>query len=200
VKGEALSEQKTDVKYPWQEQSFATRNIAMVHVHENLMQRLTLDGRVHAETLLRVAGAIIGFAAQNAAWKRLGIRREDVPEVRRGQPLTRTDFFRIVAPSGEDTFHGDLINSYITPQNGYPGLTVWHLVATAANELGVPIEELRAVDRHYANVARSVAAGRLGALDVPPEHQPHLDIRDALKIGWPLARQWILYPPPGRIS
>ena len=52
-------------RFPWSgTPAFAECNFAFGHLVQNLPRRLTVDGRVHAETYISAVGAIAGYAAQ----------------------------------------------------------------------------------------------------------------------------------------
>ena len=72
-----------------------------------------------SETLLSAAGALAGFAAQQALWEAL---------VRPGKVSAEKLFMRVTTTSGETFFFGDFLNKVVgSTQAGE--LSIWRLVA-----------------------------------------------------------------------
>ena len=92
---------------PWQGQPDARAcAFAFGHLLANIKDKLTINDRIHAETLLTTGAAIAGFAAQRAMYHRVDETR-DIETLRQirivnhnghryhlGEPLNRTLVFR----------------------------------------------------------------------------------------------------------
>lgn len=56
-----------EADFPWKgEPDDIACNLALGDLINNLPRRLTVNGRIHAETFITASGAIAGFAAQQA--------------------------------------------------------------------------------------------------------------------------------------
>ena len=125
----------------------------------------------HVETVLAALGALAGFSVQMA------IREEFV---RLGKiPLAKA-FAVVTTPDGGTYYFGDLLNEGIVTSK--PGqLSVWGLVAGAAQHLGAP--ELPDLPEIFAHVAHTVGTASFGVPRLSPEHQPQqlpLELLDRL--------------------
>lgn len=154
----------------------------------------TIEGRVHAETLLVAIGAIAGFAAQSAALAR--VRKADIPKpnkpVRSVQEFT--DYLResglfliATTKSGEKFYFGDLINGYLVPQatSTHP---LSSFVDAAALAAGLKPSDIPDYREMFAHAARTVGSPEFAHLRVEQEHQPQIAVRQALDIFWPRAK------------
>ena len=168
-------------------------NIAIGSLRESMLAWLKTERGVHLETLLCSIGALAGFAAQTAAFRRVETR--DFPgadpkmaTAAMAEHLRNANLMVVAnAKSGEAFYFGDLINGYIVPQptNAY---ALWNFVAAAAIETGLPPAELPDCRGMFQFIAQSVGSPEFGVPRVAKEHQPQLAPRAALNLFWPRAR------------
>jgi hypothetical protein len=93
-----------------------------------------------SETLLSAAGALAGFAAQQALWEAL---------VRPGKVSAEKLFMRVTTKSGETFFFGDFLNKVLaSTQTGE--LSIWRLVAAGAALSGARVPSLEPLFEHAA--------------------------------------------------
>jgi len=136
------------------------------------------DGEVNAATVLNAAGALAGFAAQEAIWEGL---------VRNGQMEPAHAFAR-VEKLGETYFFGDLLNTILaSTKEGH--LSVWTFVAGAAVSLGAPT--LPPVAPMFEHCAGTVGTKAFG-IPVLPFHIKLKELpRQALR-HWPQIKSILL--------
>jgi hypothetical protein len=124
----------------------------------------------NAETALSAAGALAGFAAQQAIWEGC---------VRPGElPVTQA-FTRVETTSGETYFFGSLLDMILTStQEGH--LSVWSLVAGAALKSGTQtLPALKPMIAYCAETAGTpafgvpVLPGQLALMELPREALRH---------------------------
>jgi hypothetical protein len=134
---------------------------------------------VNAETLLSAAGALAGFAAQEAIWEGY---------VRTGQLAAAQAIARVETTSGETYFFGDLLNTILaSTKEGH--LSVWTFVAGAAMSLGAPtLPPLVPMFEHCAATIGTPAFG----VPVLPSHVRLREMpRQALR-HWPQIKSILL--------
>lgn len=178
-------------EYPWQPQSTILGNLAIGNLRHNLLGRLTVSGRVHAETLLTTVGALAGFSAQNAVWQ--GV-------IRKGKQVPKNGFLVFTTRSGEKFYYGDLINAYLVPTPGGGRLTLWGFMVGAAIEEGVPVSALPDYANMFEFVTKSIGTTEFGSPRVSAEHKPHMNSPELLKLTWAIAREILLLPGPAGIQ
>ena len=83
-------------------------NYALVHLGHNLRQRLTIEGRIHAETYISAVGAIAGYAAQRTLFA-------ETP------PVVGVNINRVAVASGEQYWFGDTLNYMLVPKTQAEG-------------------------------------------------------------------------------
>jgi hypothetical protein len=67
-----------EADFPWKGRLDDTAcNFAFGDLVNNLPRRLTVNGRVHAETFITASGAIVGFAAQQALFSQLNEAKDE---------------------------------------------------------------------------------------------------------------------------
>jgi hypothetical protein len=110
---------------------------------------------VNAETVLSAAGALAGFAAQEAIWEGL---------VRPGKIASAQALVRVETKSGETYFFGDLLNTIVTStQEGH--LSIWSLAAGAAVKLGA--QSLPRLEPIFAHCSETVGTPAFGVPVLP---------------------------------
>jgi hypothetical protein len=171
---------------PWTKAAAATEcNFALGHLVGNLPHRLTVDGRVHAETYISAVGAIAGYAAQRTLFA-------DTP------PVMGVNINRVGTTSGDQYWFGDALNNMLVPKTSADAnRCVWSLAAGSAAAAGIQPQQLPKLDGMFKHVASTIGGANEGKSSVPAQHQAHLPARDLLKIVWPVAAMCLSGKIPG---
>jgi hypothetical protein len=164
------------VELPWQKSpDVIACNLAFGHLVQNLPRRLTVDGRIHAETYISAVGAIAGYAAQRTLFAR-------------SAPVMGVNIHRVGTASGEQYWFGDSLNNMLVPKSAADAnRCVWSMAAGGAVSAGIPAQQVPKLDAMFKHVASTIGGPNEGKSSVPAQHQPHLPARDLLKAVWPLA-------------
>lgn len=152
------------------------------------MRLLKTERGVRTETLLGVAGAIAGFAAQNAAWA--FIRQHA------GQKLAPNSIAVITTKSGETYIFGDAPNAYLYPQQESKYSTLWHCAAGAAQNAGADPKKLPPVLDMFNHISRVVGTSEFGYPRVVTDHRPEFSVLQSIKTFWPVAHKIFHLPLP----
>jgi len=178
---------------PWQPQSEIRGNLAIGNLRENLLRFLAANGGVHVQTLHATAGALAGFAAQNAALIRAAAETSADGQV----PL---DGLVLAEGTAGDRFlAGNWINVRLFNEPGSV-LPVWGFLAGAAVQAGVPLQELADTHEIVRHVATTIGGPDYGKLRAPAGHQPAFEPNELLRRSWPLACQIFAHPLPAEMS
>jgi hypothetical protein len=137
------------------------------------------DDGVNAETILSAAGALAGFAAQQAIWEGY---------VRTGKLAAEQAIACVKTKSGETYFFGDLLNTILaSTKEGH--LSIWTFVAGAAMSLDAPT--LPPVAPMFEHCAATVGTPAFG-IPVLPSHIRLKEMpRQALR-HWPQVKSILL--------
>jgi hypothetical protein len=150
-------------------------NLAFGHLVGNLPRRLTVDGRIHAETCVSAVGAIAGYAAQRTLFART-------------PPIIGVNINQVGVTSGEHFWFGDALNNMLVPQTVAEGTRcVWSLAAGGAVSAGIPPQDIPDLGAMFKFVASTIGGPNEGRSSVPAEHQAHQPARDLLRVVWPVA-------------
>lgn len=150
-------------------------NFAFGHLVQNLPARLTIDGRIHAETYIAAVGAIAGYAAQRTLFAG-------------SPPVIGVNINRVGTKSGEQYWFGDTLNFMLVPTTNAEGnRCVWPLAVGAAVAAGLQAQQVPKLDAMFKHVASSIGGANEGTSSVPVEHQAQLATRELLKAVWPIA-------------
>jgi len=110
---------------------------------------------ISAETVLSAAGALAGFAAQEAIWE--GV-------VRTGKMGAAQALIRVNTKSGETYYFGDFLNTILaSTKEGQ--LSIWRLVGIAATEVGA--QSLPPLEPLFAQCAETVGTSDFGKPKLP---------------------------------
>jgi hypothetical protein len=198
----AQSGQVTSPRLPWEPKGTPAANVAMLYVETLLMNALKTERGVHAETLLTAVGALAGFSAQHAIWKSI-VEPGKLP-AHGGKDMAAGAFVVAEGKNGEAYYFGDLLNSYLLPQQtryAPPAtLTLFSFVAGAvASSGGKPLgnAELQEI---FANASRTVGGPDFGKPRLPAGHTPGLMPREALNKLWPTAKQALQFRDPKLVA
>jgi hypothetical protein len=171
--------------FPWQPDSTVTGDLAIKSLREALMSALKNERGIHTETLLTAAGALAGFAAQNAALDRLTSRDPAAPKL--GIAIAQMQ-------TGGKMIFGEAVNVFLYPE-AHSTLQLFSIIAGAATQAGVAPAELPDLKEMAAHVAQVVGTADFGKLRAPPEHQPQVPPLELLRKLWPLTRDVLRRPP-----
>jgi hypothetical protein len=167
----------TRYKQPWALASDGVgANVALADLVNNLPRRLTVDGRLHTETLLAAIGAIAGYAAQRALLARMS--PEDV---------TPENGFHTVTTVGGGLFiYGEPIDYALLPRSPHDMDNLWAHATGGAVTAGLDPEAVPPVAPMFAHVAKTLGSPEEGNSSLrdcrfmaPP--------RDLLSAIWPFA-------------
>ena len=175
--------------FPWEPVSARRGRIASEALRQMLMRRLKGDHGVHAQTLLAAAGALVGFAAQNAALEQgeiLSLRRDLVAP--QSLLLHRS-------PKGERFLFGSWVNAPLLAGYGH-GAPLQRFLTNAGEAAGLSKGEMPDFRGIEARVSASVGEAAFGTLVTPRGHRPAAQPHELLKALWPQTRRTILAPLP----
>ena len=141
-------------------------NFAGAHLVQNLQVPLTVDGRVHAETLIAAAGALAGWGAHRSF-------------VASTEALTRAERDKQVTiatmKDGRRLLFGDAINAMLVSNSPATApLCVWNYLAGTAIGHGLAERDLPDLGGMFSHVSKQLGGAREGFPSTPDEHQPHL--------------------------
>lgn len=161
---------------PWKNAPDAVAcNFALGHLVGNLPGRLTIDGRIHAETYMSAVGAIAGYAAQRTLFAMT-------------PPVMGVNINRVGVASGEQYWFGDSLNYMLVPRTEADGnRCVWSLALGGAMSAGVQPQQLPKLDAMFKHVAATIGGANDGKSSVAADRQAHLPARELLKAVWPVA-------------
>jgi len=155
----------------------AAADLALADLVNNLPRRLTVDGMLHAETLLAATGAIAGFAAQRALMD--GMTAEQVVDPSSG--------FRIVQTiNGGYFFFSEALDQALLPTSAADPHKLWTLAASGAMTAGLDANRLPPVAPMFEHVAKTLGSGREGATSVR-DCAFMAPARELLMAVWPFA-------------
>lgn len=161
---------------PWQKAPDAVAcNFALGHLVGNLPHRLTVDGRIHAETYISAVGAIAGYAAQRTLFAE-------------SPPVMGVNINRVGVKSGQQYWFGDTLNYMLVPKtDADANRCVWSLAAGGAASAGIQVQQMPKLDAMFKHVASTIGGANEGKSSVPAKHQAQLSARELLKAVWPVA-------------
>lgn len=168
-------------RHPWDGAPDAVgANFAVADLINNLPRRFTIDGRIHAETLLAASGAVAGYAAQRALFAQLAV--DGVAAESSGLIIANTK-------DGRRRLMGDRLNAMLLPQCSSvteAAEKLWPLAQGAAVSTGLDASRMPDVRPMFAHVVGTIGGEREGTTSVP-NRQFQLPTLELLKIAWPLA-------------
>ncbi len=161
--------------FPWSnDTAFPSCNFAFGHLVRNLGPRLSVDGRLHAETYLAGAGAVAGFAAQQSLF-------DLVP------PVMGKTINVLTTKAGANYWFGDNLNFMLVSNGQADEEKLWGNAAGAALQAGLPRERLPKLDDMFKHVAGSIGSEHEGWPSCAASHRPHAPVLFLLQVLWPLA-------------
>lgn len=177
---------------PWKDDStnFIGCNFAYADLINNLPRFLTLDGRVHAETLVAGSGAIAGFAAQLTLWA----QRPDFSIETLSESTPNAGLFIVRNPRGDRYIYGDPLKEMIFCKEKTPTqitARLWEWAVGGAIAAGLDRSKTPDTLSIWENANRSIQTGSEGMPSVEKEHWPHLTPAQLLERLWPIAKQML---------
>jgi hypothetical protein len=163
-------------EFPWKNAPEAVAcNFALGHLVGNLPRRLTVGGRIHAETYISAVGAIAGYAAQRTLFAE-------------SPPVMGVNITRAGTASGEQYWFGDSLNQMLVPKTeADASRCVWSVGAGGAVSAGLQPQQIPNLDAMFKHVASTIAGTNEGKSSVAAQHQAQLPGRELLKAVWPVA-------------
>ncbi len=164
-------------KHPWRDApDGVAANFALADLVNNLPRRLTIDGRIHSETLLAAGGAIAGYAAQRAVLSPMA-----------PQDITPSNGFQMVQTNRGDLFlFGEPVDQALLPRSNADADKLWPLAAGAAITAGLDPNGLPPIPPMFEHVGKTLGGPREGLPSIEGvEFQ--LPPKELLKLVWPLA-------------
>ena len=152
-------------------------NLALADLINNLPRQLTVDGQVHAETLLAASGAIAGFAAQRALLSGMA-----------DQDITPANGFHTVRTTNGGLFlYGEPLDLTLVPQSAVDVHKLWPLAGSGAIEAGLGLNDLPPLEPMFEHVAKTLGSEREGMTSLP-DCTFQAPTWQLLRAVWPLAQ------------
>lgn len=135
-------------------------NFAAGHLVRNLGIPLTVEGRLHAETLMCAAGAVAGWGAHRSLIS--------------GGAGKQVSLQMVTMQDGRSMLYGDAINDMLTSSD--PTLAprcVWNNLAGTAIGHGLPQSDLPELEDMFRSVTERMGGPLEGLPSTGADHQPH---------------------------
>jgi hypothetical protein len=179
--------------FPWADQPDAAAcNLAIAQLVRILPLSLAdNEGRIHMETLMTAAGAIAGLGAHISLVS-------DTATMQRESEAGRLQLIEL--KDGRVVLFGPALDDMLcAPTIDLAPVRVWNTLAGTAISRGAREAELPDLTAMFAHVSNSMLTEREGWPSTPPDRQPLLNAREALRVAGPLAVQCLnLKPGPGQ--
>jgi hypothetical protein len=168
-------ESRTAYQHPWLgTPDGVVANIALADLINNLPLKLTVDGQLHAETLLAAIGAIAGYTAQRALLSAMP-----------AEAVSPANGFQVVqTTSGDQFLFGEPLDRTLLPLSPADPDKLWVCAASGAISAGLDPNSLPPIAPMFAHVAKTLGSPTEGSTSVegcvfqaPP--------KDILKALWP---------------
>ena len=173
--------------FPWEPDSATRANLAMTELRQMLVKRMSHANA--AATLLSAAGALVGFAAQNAALEQgeLLTQRPDLV-----QPKSLLMF---ESKEEERFLLGSWINAPLLMGYGHAFPLVGFLAKAAAGA-GMGAADFPDINAIERRVAAAIKEPGFGPVPAPEGHRLAAPPSDLLRAMWPGARKALTQPMP----
>ena len=177
--------------YPWEPESATRASLAMTELRQLLVKRMSHANA--AATLLSAAGALVGFASQNAALEQgeLLAQRRDL--------VAPKSLLMFKSKQDERFLLGSWINAPLLLGYGhaFPMLGFLAKAAGAAGLRGADFPDINAIERR---VAAAIKEPGFGPVPAPEGHRLAAPPRDLLRALWPGARKALTAPMPVHLA
>ena len=180
---------------PWPPESDSTAQAMTQAIHAMLIRESTSGGRVAVETIMTAAGALAGYAAQNAI--REGLVATGKLPLHGGKDPKAGAFVIVKAKDSQTYYFGDLLNSYLVPQppvtHSPPATaTLYSLTAAAVASTGGTPMVGDEVGMIFAHVSKTTGGPDFGKPSSPDLPKPERTARQELDRLWPKAAAILL--------
>ena len=177
---------RADLRFPWEPESVQRAQLALTALKQLLQQRVLRRG---SQTLLVAAGALAGFAAQNAALEQgeLLTRRRDLVGPESLMLRWSADGRRYLA--------GRWINASLLLGYGH-GFPLQRFVVQAAASAGVTKGQFPDFWELERTIGKAAAEEGFGTMAEAPGREALARPQDVLKALWPSARRIVAAPMP----
>ena len=176
-------------RFPWEPDSARRGKIAIEALRQMLMRRLKSDQGVHPQTLLAGAGALVGFAAQNAA-----LEQGEILSLRRDLVAPKS-LLLYRSPKGERFLFGSWVNAPLLVGYGH-GAPLQRFLTQAGETAGIAKADMPDFKAIEARVSRTVGDPAFGTLVTPRGHRPAAQPRELLRALWPQTKKIMLARMP----
>jgi hypothetical protein len=177
---------RADLRLPWEPESAQRAQLATAALKQLLLQRVVRRG---SQTLLVAAGALAGFAAQNAALEQgeLLTRRRDL--------VAPESLMLRVAEDGRRYLLGRWINASVLLGYGH-AFPLQRFAVQAAAQAGVKRSQFPDFWEMERVIAKAAAEPGFGTMAEAPGREPLARPQDVLRALWPGARRIMVAPMP----
>jgi hypothetical protein len=179
-------------RFPWEPESVNRANLATAGVRQLLVQKIPATD-VRAQSLLVAAGALAGFAAQNAA-----LEQGELLTARRDLVAPESLMLR-KSKDGQLFLAGRWINAALLLGYGH-GSPLQRFVVQAASAAGVKRTEFADYWELERKIAKTAAEGEFGRLEASEDRGPLARPQDLLRVLWPAARRILNAPMPMEVG
>lgn len=179
-------------RFPWEPESVNRANLVTAALRQFLLQKIPAQG-AQSQTLLVAAGAIVGFAAQNAA-----LEQGELLSSRRDLVAPESLMLRQVG-DGQRILAGRWINAPLLLGYGH-GFPLQRFVIQAAAAAGVQRTEFSDYWEMERRVAKSALDGEFGRLGPAEGREAVARPQDLLRVLWPTARKVMAAPMPLEVA
>lgn len=177
---------RADQRFPWEPEQAQRAQLAAAALKQLLLQRVVRRG---SQTLLVAAGALVGFAAQNAALEQgeLLSRRRDL--------VAPESLILRVSEDGRRYLAGRWIAAPLLLGYGH-AFPLQRFVVQAAAASGVKRDQFPDYWEWERTIAKAAAEPGFGTLAPLPGREPVAKPQEVLKAIWPAARRIFHAPMP----
>jgi hypothetical protein len=171
----------TGNSFPWAGQPDETAcNYAFGHLVRNLPARMSIEGKLHAPTLMAAAGAIAGVSAQVSLLA-------DAERLAKAQKEARLQ--EVTLKDGRVFLYGDALNEmlYSVREVDTARSRVWNMMVSAALQQGLERKDLPSVPDMFRHVSESFGTPMEGRPSVETKVQPIMPVRELLRLVGPVS-------------
>jgi hypothetical protein len=161
-------------EFPWaKSDSEISCNLACGNICNNLVERMKVNGQVHAETYVAAAGVISGYAAQCTLF---------------AKGHTEPNAF-VTTADGREFLYGDPINDSLMGQLAGDTVGIIDIAVRASMTCGLEQPQMDELSRHFSYVASQI--GDPFFPSIPESNRPHHDADKLLGILWPWTLEFL---------
>lgn len=175
----AMTDAEKEAHFPWAGQSDAMAcNLAFANLVRALPGRLSIDGKMHAPSLMAAAGAVAGICAQVS----LLADAERLAQAQAAQTI-----LEMRLKDGRVFFYGDALNEmlYSVSDPVLARSRVWNMMVTCALRKGMDMNSVPNVPAMFKHVSESFGTNMEGYPSVEEKARPLMAVRELLQIVGP---------------